>query len=55
MLHVPKMGDISPRFWGSSHFPQLLVASHNRYSIERTIQKMSELGVSQDADVSSGT
>ena len=26
---------------------QVLVASHNRHSIERTIQKMAELGVSQ--------
>jgi len=27
---------------------EVLVASHNRHSIERTIQKMAELGVSQD-------
>ena len=27
---------------------EVLVASHNRYSVERTIQKMAELGVSQE-------
>ena len=42
-IRIPKPP--GPRFGALNH--QVLVASHNRHSIERTIQKMAELGVSQ--------